>query len=234
MTHKIQARRTSAILIVLAGAWASAPGLAQAEVVADTGSPVAVVRAPDDVQLSPVALARALQTQLKRVGCYAGPASGDWNSESRAAMRYFNEAVNARLPVDKPDDVLLSLVSGHKGTVCNGQQTAAVEPSAAVAKVSAEPSRSVVKFYPETVPAPGAELETGSINAAAPEAEAVPSLPKAQQSQSLVRRATAAPARQHSQARRAELRPIHSKPKPPKIVRWIIRDVKNGLASIGF
>jgi hypothetical protein len=33
-------------------------------------------------------------------------------------MRDFTERVNARLPVDKPDAVLLALVQGEKGEVC--------------------------------------------------------------------------------------------------------------------
>jgi hypothetical protein len=66
----------------------------------------------------PAALARTLQRELKRVGCYDGEASGVWSPASRAAMKAFTERVNASLPVDRPDPVLLALVQGHQGRAC--------------------------------------------------------------------------------------------------------------------
>jgi hypothetical protein len=70
--------------------------------------------APDDQ----VALARELQRELKRVGCYMGEVSGVWTPGSRLAMKAFVEHVNAALPVDKPDPVLLSLVQGYRERAC--------------------------------------------------------------------------------------------------------------------
>jgi hypothetical protein len=61
-----------------------------------------------------VGLTRALQRELKRVGCYNGEITGQWTTSTRMAMRAFTERVNASLPVDKPDPVLLSLVQGHR------------------------------------------------------------------------------------------------------------------------
>jgi hypothetical protein len=58
---------------------------------------------------------------LRRVGCYGGQINGDWTLAARNAMKDFTVYVNARLPVDKPDEVLLSLVNGYEGTACNGQ-----------------------------------------------------------------------------------------------------------------
>ena len=66
----------------------------------------------------PAALARMLQRELKRVGCYDGEVSGVWSPASRAAMKTFTERVNASLPVDRPDPVLLALVQGHQGRAC--------------------------------------------------------------------------------------------------------------------
>jgi hypothetical protein len=66
----------------------------------------------------PAALARTLQRELKRVGCYDGEPSGTWNAASRAAMKAFTERVNASLPVDRPDPVLLALVQAHQGRAC--------------------------------------------------------------------------------------------------------------------
>ncbi|KAB2850858.1 MAG: hypothetical protein F9K44_03585 [Hyphomicrobiaceae bacterium] len=63
-------------------------------------------------------LARAIQTHLTRVGCYAGPVSGVWSEASQRAMKDFNSRVNASLPVDQPDEVLLALVENYKDTAC--------------------------------------------------------------------------------------------------------------------
>jgi hypothetical protein len=92
-------------------------------------------------------LARALQRELKRVGCYHGEITGVWTTSSRMAMKTFNERVNATLPVDNADPVLLSLVQGHReracGTECRAGQTpaegAACVPDAVAAKVAKTP-----------------------------------------------------------------------------------------------
>lgn len=63
-------------------------------------------------------LVRSLQRELKRVGCYAGDVDGDWGSGSRRAMIAFTERVNASLPVDQPDFVLLTLIRGQSSSVC--------------------------------------------------------------------------------------------------------------------
>jgi hypothetical protein len=130
-----------------------------------TGEPVYTVppRAPDPVPAPPVpappapaaaakpidptdrvALARALQRELKRVGCYHGEITGVWTTSSRMAIKTFNERVNATLPVDNPDPVLLSLVQNHRdracGAACPPGQTPAEDgvcvPNAMVAKVA--------------------------------------------------------------------------------------------------
>ena len=65
-----------------------------------------------------LSLAQELQGELQRVGCYAGTIDGVWTPLSQKAMRAFTERVNARLPVDAPDYVLLALVRGRQGKVC--------------------------------------------------------------------------------------------------------------------
>jgi hypothetical protein len=64
------------------------------------------------------ALGRALQTELKRVGCYDGELHGVWTPGTRRAMIAFTERVNAVLPTDEPDPVLLALVRGHVSKAC--------------------------------------------------------------------------------------------------------------------
>lgn len=65
-------------------------------------------------------LIRDLQTQLKRVGCYEGEIDGDWGPGSRRAMSSFVERVNASLPTEEPDYILLMLAQGHSDRVCGG------------------------------------------------------------------------------------------------------------------
>ena len=64
------------------------------------------------------ALIREIQHQLKRVGCYEGAVNGKWSAQLRAASKAFADRVNARLPLDRPDYVLLRLTEAHEGRAC--------------------------------------------------------------------------------------------------------------------
>lgn len=77
-------------------------------------APFVTVTVPND----PVAIARALQGELRRVGCYDGESNGVWSGAARKAMKSFTDRVNASLPVDRPDYILLSLVQAHAGKAC--------------------------------------------------------------------------------------------------------------------
>jgi hypothetical protein len=77
-------------------------------------APVAAKSAPDAQRR----LALAIQTELKRVGCYTGRIDGSWGDRSRSAMETFIERVNASLPTREPDVFLLSLIRGQNGNVC--------------------------------------------------------------------------------------------------------------------
>ncbi|PPD31210.1 MAG: hypothetical protein CTY20_00235 [Hyphomicrobium sp.] len=63
-------------------------------------------------------LTNKLQKELKRVGCYDGDISGSWNAATRRAMKSFTDRVNATLPVEDPDYILLTLVQGHASQAC--------------------------------------------------------------------------------------------------------------------
>jgi peptidoglycan hydrolase-like protein with peptidoglycan-binding domain len=94
----------------------------------------------------PVSLARALQIELRRVGCYRGEINGAWTPATRRAMKAFSAEVNARLPVDKPDEVLLALVRGHREGACGGDRP---PDSAAVPKLLVPPTP-VTRAVPRT------------------------------------------------------------------------------------
>jgi hypothetical protein len=94
----------------------------------------------------PASLARQLQSELRRVGCYDGELSGVWSPRTRMAMKAFTDRVNASLPVDKPDQILLALVQSHQGVVCT--------PSPVLAKAPAKPEPPEADAPPKPVPVP--------------------------------------------------------------------------------
>lgn len=93
-------------------------------------SPQPVVRnaAPmhtDDAQARQ-ALARDIQKELKRVGCYDGEISGEWNSATKRAMSNFISRLNAALPSDEPDHILRAMVQGYPGNACGRGTSSAI------------------------------------------------------------------------------------------------------------
>jgi hypothetical protein len=93
-------------------------------------APVVVTVAPRaiDAAASPIraaaiprdrdTLARELQKELRRVGCYDGELNGAWTPATRKAMKAFTDRVNASLPVEEPDAVLFTMVRGQQDRVC--------------------------------------------------------------------------------------------------------------------
>lgn len=71
-------------------------------------------------RLSGTDLTRSLQSELQRVGCYHGAIDGDWGPMSKRAMSEFTGHMNASLPVDRPDQILLHMVRGFSGRACGG------------------------------------------------------------------------------------------------------------------
>lgn len=74
------------------------------------------------------ALVREIQRQLIRVGCYNGEVSDKWSAPSRLAMQAFTDQVNAKLPVDRPDHILLRLLEGHQGRACGALEPKGTRP----------------------------------------------------------------------------------------------------------
>ena len=73
---------------------------------------------PSAIPTSRHTIARQLQRELKRVGCYAGELDGIWAATTQRAMKAFTNRVNAELPTGKPDAILLALVQSHPEKVC--------------------------------------------------------------------------------------------------------------------
>ncbi len=59
-----------------------------------------------------------IQQQLRRVGCYWGRIDGSWGYATKDAMKEFTDRVNARLPLDQPDYVQLTLIQSHAEQTC--------------------------------------------------------------------------------------------------------------------
>jgi hypothetical protein len=76
------------------------------------------VRLQQPVSLTGDRLIRELQHELKRVGCYSHEINGEWTPITRRAMKDFTDRVNAILPLEAPDAVMLALLHTHVETVC--------------------------------------------------------------------------------------------------------------------
>lgn len=63
-------------------------------------------------------IARALQAELKRIGCYAGDVDGEWGPGSRRSLRAFIEQANSGLSSDEPELIHLTLARGYSGIAC--------------------------------------------------------------------------------------------------------------------
>jgi hypothetical protein len=83
-----------------------------------TGAPVPSPAAPEPPEDEREALARQLQDELKRVGCYAGPTDGAWGVRAREALVAFNRAAGAGLPPDDPRRASVEAVRLHAAQVC--------------------------------------------------------------------------------------------------------------------
>src|SRR5215475_6306128 len=124
-------------------------------------------------------LARELQKELRRVGCYEGELNGVWTPATRRAMKTFTDRVNATLPVEEPDAVLFAMVQSQQDRVCGKpcpidqglSDDGRCLPNAILAKAARKPSPSGVATHVPASggPAAGKPLHNGwSVTAASP------------------------------------------------------------------
>lgn len=66
-------------------------------------------------------LARRLQLELERVGCFATTPDGVWHDGSREALEFFNRHANMRLDAANPSTEALEAVRARRGIVCVGE-----------------------------------------------------------------------------------------------------------------
>jgi hypothetical protein len=67
---------------------------------------------------NPAALARALQTELKRVGCDPGNVNGTWGRQAEEALEEFARRTKISLPGNKASQAALEAVAGRQERVC--------------------------------------------------------------------------------------------------------------------
>jgi hypothetical protein len=81
--------------------------------------PVGATNESAGVPLDRPALAREIQRELKRIGCYRGDVNGAWTASARQAMKALTDRINASLPTDQPDPVLLATVQSQLPGACS-------------------------------------------------------------------------------------------------------------------
>jgi uncharacterized caspase-like protein len=67
---------------------------------------------------TPQDIARALQTELRRVGCFSGSVDGDWKTPSQRALDQFNKYAGLKLDVKLARADALEAVKAKAGRVC--------------------------------------------------------------------------------------------------------------------
>lgn len=120
-------------------------------------------------------LVRSLQRELRRVGCYWGEIDGSWGAGSKRAIASFMDRVNASLPIEQPDFILLTLLQNHGGSVCGkdcpaGQslsENGRCLPNAVVAKASRSSERRIVSRETRSVQEQAEAREADRAQAAA-------------------------------------------------------------------
>ncbi len=113
------AQPLAAASVVTGSVAAATAGLAShVQPVGLTDAQSAAQRAPAASSMPKEELIRNLQRELKRVGCYHGDVDGSWGAGSRRAMGAFTDRVNASLPIEQPDFILLTLLKSHNIAIC--------------------------------------------------------------------------------------------------------------------
>jgi hypothetical protein len=231
-----------------AGTDTSVAGVPEVAVVPSTRASLPPSPSPDEaVPPDRQGLARALQRELRRVGCYQGEITAAWGPQAQGAMRAFTERVNATLPVTEPDDILLRLLRAHRGLACAAPcpagQAAPGDGHCLPSSITAGGSAPVEPSPNPPSPPSGALLFTqahgGGHGQDPPPASAVKEHEDSERlaaftPQGAAPAPPAAPVAPQSQERSAHGHaPSRPAKKPPKIVRFLIRNVQRSLAPLG-
>jgi len=72
----------------------------------------------EQVGKDPLALTRALQAELKRVGCDPGAVDGPWGKQAKEALAKFAQLAKVSLTVEEPTQDALQAVASNRGRIC--------------------------------------------------------------------------------------------------------------------
>lgn len=67
---------------------------------------------------SPAELAKSVQTELRRVGCFNGSANGEWNAESRRSLELFNRHAGTKIDIKLASVDALDAIKLKPARVC--------------------------------------------------------------------------------------------------------------------
>lgn len=154
---------------------------------APEASPPNIAALPEIARLSAEpdgSLARNIQLELVRLGCYSGKTDGGWEKPTKDAIAKFNRYAHARLGVDEPSDDLISALRGHDERVCplicahgfraDGDNCVAVERAPSAKERRARERRERRESVART------HVEPGTPRASAPKAARPASSPQAE------------------------------------------------------
>jgi hypothetical protein len=161
-------------------------------------------------------LARNIQRELRRMGCYRGDIDGTWGPQSRQAMGAFTAALKLRIPFDAPDEMMLRLVQGQPQRVCGGPD---LDPEQAAATPSETPSPRLVL--------PPTEMKRAPRRGSGSEAKPLPTAPEAKPGASEAQVADGTP----PAARRGE-RASPAPPPPPSATPAIVRNLMQTVSNV--
>lgn len=178
-------------------------------------------------------LARMLQRELRRVGCYGGDITGAWGPQSRQAMSRFTDRIRVKLPVDAPDHVLLKLVQDQPRPVCLSADTAPPirQVAAPAPEVKAPPVAVEPKLIAPPVEAKRPQAKRPADNRRPDREEIADTDPSAKRNGSMLPRAgvySAPPPQQQAAPREAAV------PTPTKVMRSLMQGAASALSSIDF
>ncbi|TYO62078.1 caspase family protein [Bradyrhizobium hipponense] len=79
---------------------------------------VAALAAPPTSTLSAAELAKSVQSELRRVGCFVSSADGNWNAASQRSLTQFNKYAGTRLDVKLASVDALDALKAKQGRIC--------------------------------------------------------------------------------------------------------------------
>jgi uncharacterized caspase-like protein len=97
---------------------ASRPTAGRSQDTKQDGKVAALPHPSAPAPLSPVELAKSVQTQLRRVGCLTGSIDGEWNKASRRSLELFNRNAGTRLDVKLASLDALDAIKLKPARVC--------------------------------------------------------------------------------------------------------------------